>query len=128
MNQNEFVASLSAEQNVALLAFRDSINAQRDSASQLLVVEHARLIAESESAIEKLSDDLALAKIDRDTAKQEVADIYELLGADPKIAAIKKQQAIAKVESEIAEVIKRKDDLVNPKAVDASVEAYRAQE
>jgi len=128
MNQNEFASSLSAEQNVALITFRDSINAQRDSASQLLVVEHARLIAESESAIEKLSDDLALAKIDRDTAKQEVVDIYELLGANPNIAAIKKQQAIAKVESEIAEAIKRKDDLFNPKAVDASVEAYKAPE
>ena len=56
---------------------------------------------------------------ERDAAKQELADIYELLGADPKIAEIKKQQAFDKAELEIAEAIKRKNDLVNPKAVEA---------
>lgn len=72
------------------------------------------------TAIDLLTVDLVTASIDRDLAKNEVADIYELLGADPKIADIKKQREIAKVEAEIAEAIERKDDLVNPKAVEVS--------
>jgi len=86
-------------------------------------------VDDSKALTDKLSDDLttlqtdlATSRIDRDLAKQELADIYDLLGADPKIAEIKKQQAIARIESEIASAIKRKDDLVNPRAIEVAEE------
>jgi len=100
---------------------------ERDAATQAVETWNAEK-ASLTTNLATAKANLTTAQVERNSAKQEVADIYDLLGADPKIAAIKKQQAIAKVESEIAEAIKRKDDLVNPKAVDASVEAYRAPE
>jgi len=89
-----------------------------------LETEKATVISERDTAtktVETLSANLATANAslatataERDAAKQELIDIYELLGADPNIAALKKQRAIAEAEKEIADAIKRKEDLVNP--------------
>ena len=59
MNNEQFVASLTQEQNAALLAFRDSLNAMYQSTVAGIVSEHASQLALKDEQIAELEQELS---------------------------------------------------------------------
>lgn len=80
------------------------------------VKELAETKTEKQAEIKKLKEqhDVAIeqAQKERLAAIQEKQDILNLLGTDPKIAALKKQIAIAQAQAAIDEAVKRKQELL----------------
>jgi len=109
--QQSAITTLTAEKAEAKAERNEAVTANETTTALAtkLASEKTKLTSDLATA----NANLATAQVESDAAKQEVIDIYELLGADPNIVALKKQQAIAQAEKEIADAIKRKDDLVN---------------
>lgn len=75
MNNEQFVASLSAEQNTALLAFRDSINSMHAGANSALVAVHAEQLEELRTQLSQTQSELDAAKESLAIAESRVVEL-----------------------------------------------------
>lgn len=115
MTFETFVKSLNPEQLVALYAFRDELNAMH-SKVRSEVVQHYE--ASEQAMTIKVIESESAAK----QATQDLADIRDLLGEDPKIAELKRQKEIDAIDAEIEAAKARKAELeAEPVAAESSL-------
>ena len=101
-----------------LKAFQDFRKVETDTHSAAitkLTEDHAKALKDKDdakqAALEAKQIETTQAIEAKQAAEQEKQDIFDLLGADPKIAEIKKQMQIDAADAAIAEAIKRKEEL-----------------
>ena len=99
----------------AFQAFRQVETDTHTAAIAKLTEDHTKALNDKDDAKQAALDakqiETTQALVAKQAAEQEKQDIFDLLGADPKIAEIKKQMQIDAADAAIAEAIKRKEEL-----------------